>query len=88
MILIRNFDHHLYDFGRYGLLKDASDQQSFPDVIVLGEVSLLIFEGTEPPLDHDIVGPAALAIHALKHLIFPEKRLVFVTGKLASLVRI
>ena len=60
----------------------------FPDVIVLGEVSLLIPEGTEPPLNHDIVGPAALAIHALKHVIFQEKRLVFVTGKLASLVRI
>ena len=60
----------------------------FPDVIVLGEVSLLVLEGTKPPFNHDIVSPAALAIHALTYVIFPEKRLVFVAGKLASLVRI
>ena len=43
-------------------------------------------QAVEPTLDHDVVRPAALAIHALADVQVEEKLLVLVAGELASLV--
>ena len=43
------------------------------DVIVLCQVGFFILEATEPALNHDVVCPAAFAIHALTNTIFLYK---------------
>ena len=58
----------------------------FADVCILGEVGFIILEGTEPTLDHDIVCPAAFAIHTLPDLISLQKIDVYLAGELASLI--
>ena len=59
---------------------------SLPDIAVLREIGFLIFECPEPPLNLDVVGPAALAIHTLADVMFLEECLVLLAGELASLV--
>ena len=44
------------------------------------------FEAAEPALDHDVVRPAGLAVHALANVEVSEQLFVFITGKLAALV--
>ena len=58
------------------------------DVVVLRQVGLFVFERPEPALDHDIVSPAALAVHALADAVFLQELLVFAAGELASLIRV
>ena len=58
------------------------------DVVVLCQVGLLVLEGAEPALNHDVVGPAALAIHALSDVVNFQEFLVFTTGELAALIRV
>ena len=58
------------------------------DIVPFRQISFVIFEGTEPSLDHDIVGPAAFAIHALTDVVFLKKIFVFMAGKLATLIRV
>ena len=64
----------------------ADGLASLPDVAVLREIGFLILECPEPPLNLDVVGPAALAIHALADVVFLEESLVLLAGELASLV--
>ena len=60
----------------------------FPDVVVLCQISFLIFEAAEPALNHDVVRPAAFSIHALTDSIILYKVNVLLACKLASLIRI
>lgn len=60
----------------------------FFDIVPFCQIGFIIFEGTEPPLDHDVVSPAALAVHALTNTVFLEKAFVFVAGELTALIRI
>ena len=43
------------------------------DVVPFRQVGFFILEGPEPPLDPDVVSPAALAIHALAYMVLLEK---------------
>ena len=52
------------------------------DIVPLSQVSLIVLEGAKPPLDHDVISPAALAIHALADAIVSDEILVFMTCKL------
>ena len=54
-------------------------------VVPLHQIDFLIFEGTEPPLDLDVVGPAALVIHTLAYTVLLAKFFVFLAGELAAL---
>ncbi len=63
----------------------------FPELTgraVLVEVDLLGLQATEPSLDHDVVRPAGLAVHALGDLELLQQRLILPAGKLRTLVRI
>ena len=60
----------------------------FLEISILREVCFLILETTKPAFNHDIIGPSAFAIHALPNSIISNKFDVFVTGKLASLIRV
>ena len=56
------------------------------DIGILGKICFLIFETAEPAFNHDIISPAAFAIHTLANTVLFEKVHVFVTCKLASLI--
>ncbi len=60
----------------------------FLEISILREVCFLILETTKPAFNHDIIRPSAFAIHALPNSIISNKFDVFVTGKLASLIRV
>lgn len=61
---------------------------SLADVGILGKVCFLVFETAKPSLNHNIVGPATFAIHALTNVVLFEKIHVFVACKLTSLIRV
>ena len=50
------------------------------------QVDVLVFERTPQPLDEDIVGPAALAIHTDLDTLFFEPSGEGFTGELTSLI--
>ena len=58
------------------------------DVVPFCQVGFLILERAEPPLDLDVVSPAALAVHTLTYLVSLQKILVALAGELAALIRI
>mgnify|MGYP006889821117 CR=1 FL=1 len=60
----------------------------FFDVIVLCLIGFFILEAAEPTLNHDVVCPAAFAIHTLPDSIFLYKINVLLACKLASLIGI
>ena len=60
----------------------------FFQTAVLCQIGLLIFEASEPSFNHDIICPAALSIHALTDMVLLQEVHLFMTGKLASLVRV
>ena len=60
----------------------------FFDVIVLSQIGFFILEAAEPTFNHDVVCPAAFAIHALPDSIFLHKINILLTCKLAALIRI
>ena len=60
----------------------------FFDVIVLCQIGFFILEAAEPTLNHDVVCPAAFAIHTLPDSIFLYKINVLLACKLASLIGI
>ena len=60
----------------------------FLEISILREVCFLILETTKPAFNHDIICPSTFAIHALPNSIISNKFDVFVTGKLASLIRV
>lgn len=51
-------------------------------------IDLLRLEAAEPALDHDVVRPAALSVHALADAELPQESLVRVACELASLIRV
>ena len=56
------------------------------DVVVLCQVGLLVLEGAEPAFNHDVVSPAALAVHALPDVVNFQELFVLTAGELAALV--
>ena len=60
----------------------------FLDIIVLCKISFFVFEAAEPALNHDVISPAAFAIHALANTIFFHKIDVLLAGELTPLIRI
>ena len=58
----------------------------FLNVVILRQISFFILEAAEPTLNHDIVCPAAFAIHTLPDSIFLYKINVLLACKLASLI--
>jgi hypothetical protein len=60
----------------------------FLDVGPSREVGLLILEASKPTLNHDVIGPATLAVHALSDSVFRKEGFILGTGKLTSLIRI
>lgn len=61
---------------------------SLADVGILGKVCFLVFETAKPSLNHNVVGPATFAIHALTDVVLFEKIYVFAACKLTSLIRV
>lgn len=51
-------------------------------------IDQLSFQTAEPTLNHDVVGPAGLAVHALPDPQRLEEGFIAVTGKLTALVRV
>ena len=68
------------------ILSDSGS--GFPDVVVLCQISFLIFEAAEPALDHNVICPAAFSIHTLTDSIFLYKVNVLLACKLTALIRI
>ena len=66
----------------------ANGGPGFLDVVSFRQVGFLILEGPEPPLDPDIVSPAACAIHALAYMVLLEEFFVLLAGELATLIRV
>ena len=66
------------------ILSDSSP--CFPDVVVLCQIGFLILEAAEPALNHDVVCPAAPAVHTLTDIEVTKQILVIITGKLAALI--
>ena len=60
----------------------------FLEISILREICFLILEAAESAFNHDIICPSAFAIHALPDSVITKKVDVFVTGKLASLIRV
>ena len=54
----------------------------------LFDVDVLGFEAKEPTLDHDVILPAGLTVHALSDTEGFQKLLVVIAGKLTALVRV
>ena len=52
------------------------------------DIDQLRLQRAKPALNHDIVGPAGFAVHALANVQVTKQALVFVTGKLTALIRI
>ena len=42
----------------------------------------------KPALNHDIICPAAFTIHALANTVITNESNIFITGKLAALIRV
>ena len=59
-----------------------------PDVFIIFQVNLVIFQRAEPAFDHNVVGPAAFAVHADFHRVLFYVFDVVMAGKLAALIRI
>jgi hypothetical protein len=53
------------------------------DVVPFHQVGFFILEGSEPPLNPDVVSQAALAIHALAYMVLLERFFVLLAGELA-----
>ena len=58
------------------------------DVVPFCQAGFLILERAEPPLDLDVVSPAALAVHTLTYLVSLQKIFVALAGEPAALIRI
>lgn len=58
------------------------------DVIVLCQVGFFILEAAKPALNHNVVCPAAFAIHALPDSVVLYEINLLLACKLASLIRI
>ena len=58
------------------------------DVVSFCQVGFLILERAKPPLDLDVVSPAALAVHTLTYLVSLQKIFVALAGEPAALIRI
>ena len=68
------------------VLPDRSS--SLLDVVPFCQAGFLILERAEPPLDLDVVSPAALAVHTLTYLVSLQKIFVALAGEPAALIRI
>ena len=66
----------------------ANSGPGFLDVVPFRQVDFLILEGSEPPLDPDVVSLTALAIHALAYMVLLEEFFVLLAGELAPLIRV
>ena len=66
----------------------ADGGSGFLDVVPLRQVGFLILEGSEPPLDPDVVSPTALAIHTLAYMVLLEEFFVLLAGELTALIRV
>ena len=51
----------------------ANGMSGFTDITILREIGLFILKGAKPTLNHDIISPAALAIHTLADMVFTKK---------------
>ena len=51
----------------------ANGMSGFTDITILCEIGLFILKGAKPTFNHDIIGPAAFAIHALADMFFAEE---------------
>ena len=60
----------------------------FLDVMPFRQVDFLILEGPESSLDHNIVSPTALAVHALVYMVLLEELFVFLAGELTAPIRV
>ena len=60
----------------------------FLDIAVLREISFFILETAEPAFNHDVIGPAAFAVHALPNSIFLYEVNILPTRKLTALIGI
>ena len=60
----------------------------FPGGTILIWIELLRLEAAKPAFNHDVVGPAALAIHTLTDIKAAKQIFVIIACKLAALVRI
>lgn len=60
----------------------------FFDIIVLCQIGFFIFETAEPSLNHDIIRPTALSIHALTDSVLFDEIYIPLAGKLTSLIGI
>ena len=56
--------------------------------VVFIEINLLCFQRAEPPLNHDVVRPPGLPVHALADMLPFKIAFIFFTGKLAALVAV
>ena len=56
--------------------------------MVFVEVNLFCFQASEPAFNHDVIRPAGFPIHALPNLKFLQQPLIFIAGKLTSLVAV
>lgn len=75
--------------GTHGIVichKSLQCLPKFPRWMVFVEVNLFCFQASEPAFNHDVVRPAGFPIHALPNLKFLQQPLIFIAGKLASLV--
>lgn len=66
----------------------ADSLSGLPDIVPLRQIGLVVLEGAKPPLDHDVVHPAALTIYALPDVIVCKEPLVFATCELAALITV
>lgn len=60
----------------------------FPWRPVLIWIYLFRFQAAEPAFNQNIISPATFPVHTLADMQIPQEILVFVTGKLAALIRI
>lgn len=75
-------------FKIIGVDISSDDFSRFLEISILREVCFLILETAKSAFNHDIICLAAFAIHALPNSIVSNKFDVFVTGKLAALIRV
>ena len=68
------------------VLPDGAAQS--PGIVVLIDVDSFCFQAAEPALDHDVIRPAGLAIHALTDVEVFQKVLVLGAGELTALIRV
>ena len=68
------------------ILPDSSS--GLTDVAVLCQINLLVLETAEPSFNHDVICPAAFAIHALPDSVILYEVNIVLTGKLTALIAI